>query len=172
MADATPVAPRVTIERIYLRDASFESPKAPAVFASEWNPKVQVNINTRTSRLDDTRYEVVMTLTLEARLGSNSAMDGAKNNEEENHMAMIVELQQAGVFRLEGMDEAMREQVLATTCPATLFPYARETVDSLVVKGAFPPFMLAPMNFDALYAEAKRRHAAEQGRHGDERFTH
>ena len=76
---------------------------------------------------------------------------------------MIVELQQAGIFRLEGMDAALTEQVLASACANALFPYARETVDSLVTKGTFPPLMLAPMNFDALYAEAKRR-AAERDR--------
>lgn len=141
--------PQMTIERIYLRDVSFESPKAPDVFSRDWKPKVQVDINASNRRLDDLRHEVVLTLTLEAKLGDDTAM--------------IVELQQAGVFRLEAMDDALRERVAATACPATLFPYARETVDSLVVKGTFPPLMLAPMNFDALYTEAKRRWEAEQG---------
>ena len=140
--------PQLGIERIYLRDVSFESPQAPNVFAGAWQPKIQLDINTRSSRVDDVRHEVVLTLTLEAR--------------QDDNVALIVELQQAGVFRLEGMDDALREQVLATACPNALFPYVREAVDALVTKGSFPPFMLAPMNFDALYAEAKRRHAAEQ----------
>lgn len=135
--------PQLTVERIYLRDASFESPRAPAVFAAEWQPQVQVDINSRNQRIDDQRYEVLLTLTLEAKnLGE---------------VAMIVELQQAGIFRLQDIDDALRDSVLATTCPATLFPYLRESLDSLVVKGSFPPIMLAPVNFDALYAEAKRR---------------
>ena len=141
--------PQMVVERVFLRDVSFESPKAPDVFARQWQPKVQVDINASNRRLDDLRHEVVLTLTLEAKL--------------DDETALIVELQQAGIFRLEGMDDALRERVAATACPTTLFPYARETVDSLVVKGTFPPFMLAPMNFDALYAEAKRRWEAEQG---------
>ena len=135
--------PQLTVERIYLRDASFESPRAPDVFTSEWQPKVQVDINARNKRLDDQRYEVLLTLTLEAKVNDEAAM--------------IVELQQAGIFRLLDFEDVLRDQVLATTCPATLFPYLRETLDSLVVKGSFPPILLAPVNFDALYVEAKRR---------------
>ena len=147
MAEAAPVPPHLAIERVYLRDVSFESPKAPDVFTEPWRPKVQVDINARNRHLDGDRFEVVLTITLEAQLG--------------DRVVMVVELQQAGVFRLEGMEEeALRTQVLAATCPTILFPYARETLDSLVVKGTLPPFMLEPMNFDALYAEAKRQRAA------------
>ncbi len=146
MADV-PAGPSLAIERVYLRDVSFESPKAPNVFAGEWKPNVQLDINTRGARLDDTRHEVVLTLTIEARQG--------------DEVAMIVELQQAGIFRLEGMDDDLTTQVIATACPAALFPYARETIDSLVVKGTFPPLMLAPINFDALFREAQRQAAAK-----------
>ncbi len=147
-AAGTASGPQMIVERIYLRDVSFESPNAPDVFTREWQPKVQVDINASNKRLDELRHEVVLTLTLEAKLDDDTGL--------------IVELQQAGIFRLEGMDDALRERVAATACPTTLFPFARETVDSLVVKGTFPPFMLAPMNFDALYAQAKRRWEAEQ----------
>ena len=146
---APPQAPHLGIERIYLRDLSFESPKAPGVFASEWQPQVRIEINSRADRLGADRFEVVLTMTLEAKSGESTVL--------------VVELQQAGIFRIEGMDEEMRRQVLGVACPNMLFPYARETVDSLVVKGTFPPFMLAPVNFDALYAEAKKRREAEQG---------
>ena len=149
MAEPPPPAPHLGIERIYLRDLSFESPQAPGVFASEWKPQVQIEINSRASRLGESRFEVVLTMTLEAKSGENTLL--------------VVELQQAGIFRIEGMNEEMRRQVLGVACPNMLFPYARETVDSLVVKGTFPPFMLAPVNFDVLYAEAKKRREAEQG---------
>ena len=149
MAEPPPPAPHLGIERIYLRDLSFESPQAPGVFASEWKPQVQIEINSRTSRLGADRFEVVLTMTLEAKSGESTLL--------------VVELQQAGIFRIEGMDEEMRRQVLGVACPNMLFPYARETVDSLVVKGTFPPFMLAPVNFDVLYAAAKKRREAEQG---------
>ena len=141
-------SPQLSIERIYLRDVSFESPKAPDVFTVDWQPKVQVDINARNSRLSDFRHEVVLTLTIEAKI--------------EDEVAMIVELQQAGIFRLQNMDDDFRTHVLATACPNALFPYARETLDSLVTKGTFPPLMLAPVNFDALYAEARRRWSADQ----------
>ena len=147
--------PQVSVERIYLRDASFESPKAPDVFGGEWQPKVQVDINASNRQLEGSRYEVNLTVTLEAKQG--------------DEVALIVEVEQAGIFRLEGMDDALRARVLATTCPATLFPYVREAADSLAVRGTFPPFLLAPMNFDALYAEAQRRFAEDGGGNGDAR---
>lgn len=136
---------QLAIERIYLRDASFESPKAPKVFARDWKPTVQFDIDTRAERLDDERHEVVLTLTIEVRV--------------DDDIVLIAELQQAGIFRLQGIDAAALPHILATICPSTLFPYARETVDSLLIKGTFPPLMLAPINFEALYADAQRRNA-------------
>ena len=92
---------------------------------------------------------MVLTLTVEAR--------------DDERTLLIVELQQAGIFRVTGMDEATRRQVLAVACPNVLFPYARETIDQLTVKGNFPPFMLAPVNFEALYADVQKRRETEQG---------
>ena len=149
MANAAPSEPHLGIERIYLRDLSFESPQAPDVFALEWKPQVEIDIQTRSRPLDDERFEAVLTLTLEAR--------------SIEHVVLVVELQQAGVFRIRGMDETMQRRALSVTCPGVLFPYARETIDTLVTKGTFPPFMLAPMNFDAFYAEGERRREAEPG---------
>ena len=149
MAESPSPAPHLGIERVYLRDLSFESPQAPGVFASEWKPQVRIEINSRASRLGPDRFEVVLMMTLEAKSSESTVL--------------VVELQQAGIFRIGGMDEEMRLQVLGVACPNMLFPYARETIDSLVVKGTFPPFMLAPVNFDALYAEAKKHREAEQG---------
>ena len=148
MANSAPSGPHLGIERIYLRDLSFESPQAP----SKCSPRnggrqVELDIRTRSHRLDDERFEVVLTLTLEAR--------------SEERTLLVVELQQAGMFRVRGMDETMRRRLLAVTCPTVLFPYARETIDTLVTKGTFPAFMLAPMNFDALFAETERRREAE-----------
>ena len=138
--------------RFYLRDLSFESPRPPGVFASEWKPQVQLEFNTRANRLDDSRFEVVLTLTLEAKSGEST----------------LLVVQQAGIFRIEGMDEDMRQQVLGVACPNVLFPYAREIVDTVVVRGTFPPVMLAAVNFDALYAEAKKRRETEKETEQDE----
>lgn len=150
MAEAAPIPPHLGVERVYLRDVSFESPKAPEVFTEPWRPKVQVDINTRNRHVEGVRYEVVLTVTVEAQLG--------------DRVVMVVELQQAGLFRLEGLEnEELRRQVLAAACPNILFPYARETLDSLVVKGSFPPFNLDPMNFDALYAQAMKQQQEPSG---------
>ena len=107
---------------------------------------MQIELNTRTNRLDDGRFEVVLMLNLEARSGESTLF--------------MVELQQAGIFRIEETDEEKHREALGVTCPDILFPYARETVDTLLVKGTFPPFMLAPVNFETLYAEARKRREA------------
>ena len=145
---SAPIRTTLGIDRIYLRDLSFESPQAPAVFASEWKPQFQIELNTRANRLDDGRFEVVLMLNLEAKSDESTLF--------------MVELQQAGIFRIEETDEEKRREALGVACPDVLFPYARETVDTLLVKGTFPPFMLAPVNFDTLYAEARKRREAAQ----------
>ena len=147
-APPAPVRAGLGIDRIYLRDLSFESPQAPGVFASEWRPQFQIELNTRANRLEDGRFEVVLMLNLEAKSGESTMF--------------MVELQQAGIFRIEETDEEQRREALGKACPDVLFPYARETVDTLLVKGTFPPFMLAPVNFDTLYAEAKKRRESAQ----------
>ena len=147
-APPAPVRTGLRIDRIYLRDLSFESPQVPGVFASEWRPQFQIELNTRANPLDDGRFEVVLMLNLEAKSGESTLF--------------MVELQQAGIFHLEAAGEEDRRQALGVACPDALFPYARETLDTLLVKGTFPPFMLAPVNFDALYAEAKKRRESAQ----------
>jgi preprotein translocase subunit SecB len=136
--------PEFALERIYLKDLSFESPRSPEVFRGPWQPQVHLDINTRTSGLGEERYEVVLTVTAHAKSGDDQSL-------------MIVEVQQGGVFRIRGFDEERLRRVLATHCPGILFPYVRETVDTLVVKGGFPPLMLAPVNFDAMYDEAMKQ---------------
>ena len=132
---------QVRLERLYLKDASFESPRSPDVFSESWNPEVQLEINSKTNTQTDDRFEVVLTVTLRAKA------EGSKT-------ALIIEVQQAGVFLIEGVDDAVRQRVLATVCPNILFPYIRETVDSMAVRGGFPAIQLAPVNFDAVYADA------------------
>jgi preprotein translocase subunit SecB len=138
------------LQRIYVKDISFENPNAPEVFRKAWKPKIKLDLNSRSQKLDEAVYEVVLTLSIEAK-------------NEDDVTGFICEMQQAGIFRLEGFEDAQLQHMLSSYCPNVLFPYARETVDSLVLKGSFPPLMLAPVNFDALYAEALRRRADEQG---------
>jgi preprotein translocase subunit SecB len=120
------------------------------VFGEAWKPEFQLDVNTRTSNLGEDRFEVVLRATLRAK-------------GEGGNTAYIAEIQQAGVFQVSGLDGAARQRVLGTLCPGTLFPYVREAVDSLVVKGGFPAVHLAPVNFEALYAEALRKQGAQAG---------
>jgi preprotein translocase subunit SecB len=143
--------PQLTLQKIYLKDMSYESPNAPDVFRRQWKPKIKLDLNSRFSRMEeDDLYEVVLTLSIEAK-------------GEDDKVGFIVELQQAGIFTIVGLDDAQLQHTLASYCPNVLFPYARETIDSLVTRGSFPALMLAPVNFDAIYAEALRRRAEQQG---------
>lgn len=137
-----PEGPQFALQRIYLKDSSFESPRSPAVFQGQWQPKINFDIKTRNSKIQDGVFEVVLVLTVEATL--------------EEEPAFVVEVHQAGVFTAKDFDNVQLEQLLATVCPNILFPYAREMIDSLVVKGSFPALMLAPINFEALYAQQKQ----------------
>jgi preprotein translocase subunit SecB len=141
-APAQPEGPQFALQRIYLKDSSFESPRSPAVFQGQWQPKINFDIKTKNSKVLDDVYEVVLVLTVEATL--------------EEEPGFVVEVHQAGVFTAKDFDSVQLEQLLATVCPNILFPYAREAIDSLVVKGSFPALMLAPINFDALYAQQKQ----------------
>ena len=136
-------------QRIYTKDISFESPATPNVFRQEWKPNVNVDLNTKSSRLDeDGNHEVVLTLTITAKL--------------EEQTAFLVEVQQAAIFFVSGIEGEALRQLLSTVAPNMLFPYAREAIDSLVVRGGFPALMIAPVNFDALYRQAVAQQAADE----------
>lgn len=142
------------MQRIYNKDLSFESPSTPAVFKKQWQPKVNVDLNTRSNTIDEQgNYEVVLSITLTAKI--------------DDETAFLVEVQQAGIFSIAGFDEDQLRRVLGTAAPNILFPYARENIDSLVVKGGFPPVMLAPVNFEALYEQALRQQAEQQAAGGE-----
>ena len=147
-----PTGPQFALQRIYLKDSSFESPRSPAVFQSQWQPQINFDIKTKSDKIQDGLYEVVLMLTVEAKL--------------EDQAAFIVEVHQAGIFLAKDFEEAQVEQLLATVCPNILFPYAREVIDSLVTKGSFPALMLSPINFDALYQQQKQANA-QQAADGD-----
>lgn len=145
-------APQFSLQRVYVKDLSFEAPKSPEVFRSEWAPSVGLELNTRQTRLDDSEfYEVVLSLTATVKNG------------EKEEVAFIAEVQQAGIFLVSGFEAAQLSHTLGSFCPSILFPYAREALDNLVVRGSFPALMLSPVNFDALYAqELQRMQEAEQ----------
>ncbi|MDP1930589.1 MAG: protein-export chaperone SecB [Gammaproteobacteria bacterium] len=145
--EAKAAGPAFALQRIYLKDASFESPRSPLVFQGQWTPKITFNLGSKSTRVAEGVFEVVLTITVEAKL--------------EDNPAFLAEVHQAGIFTCAGLTDSDLEHVLAAVCPNILFPYAREAIDGLVVKGSFPPINLAPVNFDALYVQSKQRQAAE-----------
>lgn len=136
------------ISKIYLKDMSFESPMAPQLFAEkrEWRPEFNVQLNAESTPLGDDIYEVVLSITVSAEL--------------EQQTAWLVEIKQAGLFRIAGFDAQARNHMLGSFCPGTLFPFAREAVADLIGKGGLPSFYLAPINFDALYAQHLKQRGA------------
>ena len=135
--------PQISLQRIYVRDLSFEAPKSPEIFRQEWAPSVELDLNTRQKPLEGDFHEVVLTLSVTVKTGGETAF--------------IAEVQQAGIFLVAGLDAAAMSHTLGAFCPNLLFPYAREALDNLVVRGSFPALMLAPVNFDALYAQQLER---------------
>lgn len=146
-ADGAAGGPQFSIQRIYLKDSSLESPHSPQIFQSQWQPKINFDLKTKSDKIQDDVYEVVLTLTVEAQL--------------DDKPAFLVEVHQAGIFAARSFPDGQLEQLLATVCPNILFPYAREAIDSLVIKASFPALNLAPINFDALYAQQKQAQAQQ-----------
>ncbi len=128
------------IQKIYIKDFSFESPKTPQVFAtSEWKPKTDLNLRSAHSAVSENDHEVILTITIEAK--------------EDDNTIFLIELQQAGLFHITGYSDDEMKAIVGSFCPNILFPYARETIASVIAKGGFPEFILQPINFDALYAQ-------------------
>jgi len=148
MADNEEVQQQFGVQRIFVKDASFESPMGLAVFGRPWQPKVNVDMNTKSEKVSDDSFEVVLTVTVTANL--------------EEEAALLIEVQQAGVFLIKGLEQENLRQAVGIMAPSLLFPYLRETIDSLAVKGGFPPISLQPINFEALYRQAAQQAAQQQ----------
>lgn len=136
------------VQKVYLKDASFETPNSPGIFTNDWDPKINVELNTRGERVSDEVMEVIVTVTVTAKLQETTAY--------------LCEVQQAGIFTVKGIQGENLNALLGSYCPQILFPYAREAVSDLVAKGGFPQMLLAPVNFDALYAQ-QRSQQQQQG---------
>ena len=147
--------PTFSVHNVYVKDISFEGPNSPSVFSEKWQPKLDFDLQMGHQSLADGIYEVVLNVTVNVKLG------------ESEKVAFIIEVQQAGVFSINGFSDEQVEQVLATTAPGILFPYVRETVSSCVTRGGFPQLVLPPMNFDAMYhnhLEENKKSAAQDGK--------
>lgn len=139
------------LQRVYLKDASFECPGAPEVFLQEWKPKVNIQINTAARRIgESSEYEVELTVTVTAK------------DEAEEKTFYLAEVKQAGIFTVKGIEGEELAQLLGAYCPNLLFPYVREVVSDLVAKGSFPQLLLQPINFDALYQQQRQQQAQAQ----------
>jgi len=138
-AAPTDAHPTFEIQRIYVKDVSFEAPNTPHTFVEEWKPEVQLNLESKSNKVQDNVHEVLLSIT--ATVTSNKKP------------AFIVEVKQGGIFMISGVPTDQMRQMLGSFCPNILFPYAREAISDLVVRGGFPQLILAPVNFDALYAQ-------------------
>jgi preprotein translocase subunit SecB len=142
---------QIGISKIYVKDFSFESPKAPDVFRSgEWTPQTDLNLRSSHKAVEgeDKLHEVVLTITVEAK--------------QDDQTMFLAEVQQAGLFQVDGYDEEEFKAIVGSFCPNILFPYAREAIASTVQRGGFPEFVLQPINFDALYMQSRQAAAQQQ----------
>src|SRR3546814_10646231 len=131
-----PAGAMFTVEKIYLKDVSFEAPGAPQVFAEQGQPQLQMNLTQKVQRLAENAYEVVLGVTLTCTIAEKTAY--------------LAEVRQAGVFGLAGFDERALDAMLGTHCPNTLYPFVRQAIGDLIQSGGFPPFLLQPINFERL----------------------
>lgn len=144
--------PEVALQNIYVKDASFEAPNGPNIPVEQWNPQFGLNMNTAGTTVGQDLHEVVLTITLEAKIADK--------------VAYLVEVKQAGVFLIRGYELDDGRRIVGAFCPGVLFPYARQAVSDMILRGGFPPFLLPPVNFDGLYqqsVEQQRQQAAQPG---------
>ena len=144
---------QLAISKIYVKDFSFESPQSPAIFKTgEWKPQTNLNLRSTHNAIENDSHEIVLTITIEAKEGDKTIF--------------LVELQQAGIFEIAGYDGDELATIIGSFCPNILFPYARESIATMVQKGGFPEFVLQPINFDALFMQAQAQ-AAEAAAAGE-----
>lgn len=139
--------PQFSIQRIYTKDISFETPNSPAMFNKEWKPEVQLDLDTKSNPIGENLFEVTLSVTVTAKIGEETAF--------------LCEVQQAGIFMIGEMPEQNKAQMIGAFCPNTLFPYARETISNLVNRGTFPPLNLAPVDFNSVFAAYMQKRAEQ-----------
>ncbi|MBA2654311.1 MAG: protein-export chaperone SecB [Gammaproteobacteria bacterium] len=135
------------IQRIYVKDLSYEAPNSPQIFKEDWNPKVEIDLQSKSNRLEEGIYEVVLSVTSTVKVNDK--------------MAFLVEVQQAGIFTIRHFPDEQVQHLLGSFCPSIIFPYARESITDLVTRGGFPQLYLAPINFDAIYQQRLAREQQE-----------
>jgi preprotein translocase subunit SecB len=139
------------IQKVYVKDLSFETPGSPQVFTAQWTPEINLHLQSHAAQQGEHVHEVVLSVTVTAKLGDKTAF--------------LAEVQQAGLFTIKGLEKEELARTLGSFCPNVLFPFAREAVSDLVTKGGFPQLLLAPVNFEAIYAQAQKQRAEQQAAH-------
>ncbi len=130
---------KFSIQKIYTKDVSFETPNSPQIFTEKWEPTVDFNLGTNVEPLENALFEVTLSVTVTVKCKDTTAY--------------LVEVTQSGIFSLDGFSDEEMGPMVGSFCPNILFPYAREVVSDIVAKGGFPQLLLAPVNFDALYSQ-------------------
>lgn len=143
-------APRqeFTIQRLYVKDVSFEAPNTPLIFNEEWKPQVELDLNSTSKTINEGLFEVVLKITVTTKVNDK--------------VAFLVEALQAGVFTIKNFPNEQMGSMLGSYCPSILFPYIREVISDVVVRGGFPQLLLAPVNFDLLYQQHLQKQQAAQ----------
>jgi preprotein translocase subunit SecB len=141
------------VQRIYTKDLSFEAPNSPRIFQDQWKPEIKVGLGSDINKLADDAYELVLKVSVEAK--------------HEDKTVFLVEVQQAGLFSIQGFEQQEIDALLGVAAPNILFPYAREIVSDLVTRGSFPQFVLQPVNFEGLYSQQLQARA-NQAENADE----
>lgn len=148
MSEQQELQPVFSIEKIYVKDLSLEVPNAPQVYLEAAQPEIDMQLASEGKQIDDGFFEVALTVTVTAKLPEKTMF--------------LCEVTEAGIFRIENVPADDIEPILGVACPNILFPYARETVSNLVNRAGFPPVLLSPINFEALYLQ-QRAQQAEAG---------
>ena len=154
-ADAPqPQGATFTVEKLYVKDLSFEAPNAPQVFNEQGQPDLQMKLNQKVQRLAENAFEVSLGITLTCTLSDKTAY--------------LAEVEQAGVFGLAGFEDHILDAMLGIQCPNILYPYAAAAVGQLINSGGFPPFPMQPINFEGLYGETLRQRMEQAQAQGDD----
>ncbi len=147
-----------SIQKVYMRDISFETPNTPLIFQEKWQPETNMQLGNKAVVLSEDVHEVMLSVTVTAKIGAKTAY--------------LVEIQQCGIFNISGYDPKELPAIVGSVCPNILFPFAREAISDLVARGGFPQLLLSPVNFDALYAEYAQQQRKQQEGAGEESVQH
>jgi preprotein translocase subunit SecB len=156
--DANATEAQFMIQRVYAKNVSYETTNTPQVFQQQWEPELSLDLGMKNTLLEPNVYEVVLTVTATVK--------------NQQTTAFLVEIQQAGIFTIQGAPESQLDHILNTFCPAILFPYAREAITTEVTRGSFPQLVLTPINFDALYAQQLQERQKALAEQQTEHETH